>query len=188
MRRRHRPARVQQRLSRRHESYLYLTSALLLISGAGWLVGRYLLRASGVLGDVPHPSEVWWLRLHGAAVIVFLAVFGALLPGHVVQNWRRRVNRYSGVSVVSIVVLLALSGYGLYYVVDDRQRALISVIHWAVGLAAAGVLALHVVLGKRLATRAHERRVAVRQLRPKADLARPPYPGARGGEQPPDLS
>lgn len=187
MRRRHGPARVPQRLSRRHERYLYLTSVLLLISGVGWLVGHYLLRASGALGEVPHPSEVWWLRLHGAAVIVFLAVFGALLPGHVVQNWRQRVNRYSGAAVVIVVVVLASSGYGLYYVVDDGQRALVSVIHWVVGLAAPGALALHAVVGRRLAARALARRAAARQFRPRPVLARAPYPATQGGERPSEL-
>lgn len=187
MRRRHGPARVPQRLSRRHERYLYLTSVLLLLSGVGWLVGRYLLRGDGALGEVPHPSELWWLRLHGAAVIVFLAVFGALMPGHVVQNWRQRINRYSGVAVVIVVALLALSGYGLYYVVDDRQRALISVMHWVVGLAASGVLVLHVLMGKRLSARVLERRAAARQFRPKPALGRAPYPATRGGERPSEL-
>jgi len=185
MRRRHGHARVQQRLSRRHERYLYLTSALLLISGIGWLAGHYLLRTTGAFGEVPHPSEVWWLRLHGAAVIAFLTVFGALLPGHVVQNWRQRVNRNSGLAVVIVVALLALSGYGLYYIVGDQQRAVISVLHWVLGLAASGVLALHVVMGKRLAAQARARRAAARQFRPKPAWPHGPSGVASAGERPP---
>ena len=183
MRRRHGLARVQQRLSRRHERYLYLTSVLLLLSGLGWLIGHYGLRTGGAFGDVPHPSEVWWMRLHGAAVILFLVVFGALLPGHVVQNWRRRVNRYSGLAVVLVVAVLAFSGYGLYYIVDDPQRALTGLIHWAVGVAASGVLALHVVLGKRLAARARERRAAARQFRQRPAVSGSPHTEASIGEQ-----
>ena len=151
MRRRHGLARVRQRLSQRHELYLYLTGALLLLSGAGWLVGHYLLRAPDAFNAGPHPSEAWWMRLHGAAVIGFLVVFGALLPGHAVQNWRQRANRYSGLAVVLVVSLLAVTGYGLYYLVDDRQRAVTSALHWVAGLVASGALVLHVVLGKRLA-------------------------------------
>jgi cation transport ATPase len=147
-------ARTQPRLSRRHQRYLYLTSALLLISGAGWLLGRYLLRTSGAFGDVPHPSEVWWLRLHGAMAMAFLVVFGALMPVHIVQNWQRRVNRYTGLAVLVVVGLLVLSGYGLYYIAEDKPRAVASVLHWVIGLAASGALALHVLIGKRLAVRA----------------------------------
>src|SRR3954468_863587 len=115
MGRRHGHTRAQQRLSRRHERYLYLCAALLAVSGVGWLIGHYVLRSPASIE--PHPSEAWWMRLHGAALIGFLVVFGALLPGHIVQNWRQRANRYSGLSVVALVGLLALSGYGLYYLV-----------------------------------------------------------------------
>jgi cation transport ATPase len=182
MRRRHGQARIQQRLSRRHERFLYVTGTLLLSSGVGWLIGHYLLRASGAFGAGPHPSEAWWMRLHGAAVIGFLVVFGALLPGHIVQNWRQRINRYSGLAVVIVVSLLAVSGYGLYYLVDDTQRAVTSALHWVVGLAASGALVLHVVLGKRLAARAREQRMAARLHRLKPATPRTRHPEVSAGD------
>jgi hypothetical protein len=184
MRRRHGPARVPHRLSRRHERYLYLTGALLLLSGSGWLVAHYLLRSPAAFGAGPHPAEPWLMRLHGAAVIGFLVAFGALLPGHVVQNWRRRVNRYSGLTMVIAVSLLALTGYGLYYLVDERLRAATSALHWVAGLAASAALVLHLVLGKRLAAQARERRMAGRVHRHKADVARAPHAGAAMREFP----
>jgi hypothetical protein len=121
------------------------------------------------------------MRLHGAAVMGFLLVFGALLPGHVVKNWRQRVNRYSGLTVVLVVSLLALSGYGLYYLVDDRQRAVTSALHWVVGLMAGGALALHVVLGKRLAARGREQRLAARLHRFKPSTTGAPQSGTTPG-------
>jgi hypothetical protein len=172
---------MQQRLSRRHERYLYLTGGLLVVSGVAWLVGHYLLRTPGEATLGPHPSEAWWMRLHGAAVIGFLLAFGALLPGHIVQNWRQRANRYSGLAMVIVVSLLALSGYGLYYLVDDQQRAVTSALHWAAGLVASGALVLHVVLGKRLAARARVRRMEARPHRlrpgmPRADAPAGEFP------------
>jgi len=156
MRRPHGPARIQQRLSRRHERLLYLTGSLLLVSGLGWLAGHYFMRGPALLGGAPHPSEAWWMRLHGAAFIGLLVVFGALLPGHVVQNWRQRMNRFSGLTMVILIVLLALSGYGLYYLVDERLRAVTSTLHWLLGLTASIALPTHVMLGKRMAARARE--------------------------------
>ncbi len=182
MRRRHGSARVQQRLSRRHERYLYLSGTVLLLSGAGWLVAHYLLRSPAGAG--PHPAEPWLMRVHGAAVIGFLVVFGALLPGHVLQNWRQRVNRYSGLTVVVAVSLLALSGYGLYYLVDERQRAVTSALHWVVGLGASAALVLHVVLGKRLAAQARERRMAARAHHLRPGAARRPHAEAPARESP----
>jgi hypothetical protein len=128
---------------------LYFSGALLLLSGVGWLIGHYGLRAPGAFGDTPHPSEVWWLRLHGAAVIGFLLAFGALLTIHVPHNWRRHLHRSSGLFLVLCVSLLALSGYGLYYLVGDLGRAWISVLHWAVGLLAAAGLGVHILLAKQ---------------------------------------
>lgn len=149
MKRRHRHRAIPPRLSHRHEFWLYLSSGALLLSGLGWLCSHFLWRSSGPFGAVANPAEAWWLRLHGAAVIGFLIAFGALLPGHVVQNWGARLHRATGGSNVALIVLLALSGYGLYYVVGDRMHAWISVLHWGVGLLWLAALAWHVILGKR---------------------------------------
>jgi hypothetical protein len=156
---------LQHRPSPRHLRWLYVLSGLLLASGVGWLTGRYGLRASGPYGEVPHPSEVWWLRLHGAAAMGLLIAFGALLPGHVAHNWRRRIHYRTGLFLVVSVAWLALTGYGLYYLVSDRLRSLISVAHWGVGLSSVFALVAHVVLSYRRAAR--RRTDIVRHRRPQ---------------------
>ena len=123
---------------------------MLALSGIGWLICHFLLRHPGF---GPHPLEVWWLRLHGAALVAFLIVVGTVMPVHVVYGWRHRMNRATGIPVLAVAGLLALSGYGLYYLVDDRWRAWTSILHWTAGLLATALLALHAVLGKQ-ATRA----------------------------------
>ncbi len=156
MRHGHPHPRLQQRLSRRHELWVYGTGAVLSLSGIGWLICHYLL-PTPTAG--PHPLEVWWLRLHGAAVVGFLITLGTLLPAHVVYGWRHRMNRGSGIPMLAAAALLGLSGYGLYYLVDDRLRSWTSTLHWIVGLAATALLALHSLLGKRGArARSHPER------------------------------
>jgi cation transport ATPase len=142
-------ARSPMRLSRQHRGWLFLTAALLWASGLAWLISHYVLKIPGEFADAPAPSEPWWLRLHGAAVIGFLIAFGALLPAHVQHGWRQQRNRRSGVTMLSIVAVLAVSGYGLYYAADDRIRAWISAAHWVIGLAASAALVLHIILGRR---------------------------------------
>jgi len=159
MGRRHAHGPVRPRLSRGHQFWLYLTGGLLLGSGLGWLISHYLLRTLGAFGPEPHPAEVWWLRLHGVAVLGFLVTFGAALPGHVQQSWRHRLNRYSGGFVVLLVALLAVTGYGLYYIVADALRDWVSVIHWSIGLLACGATGAHVVLSRRRVTRLRRRQV-----------------------------
>jgi hypothetical protein len=144
---------VPTRLSPRHEFWVYASGTALLISGAGWLLAHYALAGGPAAAGLPAPSEPWWLRVHGAALILFLVVFGALVPNHLAMGWRQRRNRSSGVVMLTVVAVLTLSGYGLYYSGDEPQRALISVLHWAIGLAAALALAAHALLGKRGARR-----------------------------------
>jgi cation transport ATPase len=141
--------RPSMQLSRRHRRWLYLTFGLLWVSGAAWLISHYSSRSPGELTAAPQPTEAWWLRLHGAAVIGFLIAFGALLPVHVPHGWRQLRNRGSGVAMLALIATLALSGYGLYYAGDEQIRAWISAAHWLIGLAAAAALVLHVVLGRR---------------------------------------
>jgi cation transport ATPase len=151
----HRPP---AQLSARHRRWLYVVAGALLLSGLGWITAHYVLAGNSLVagfesGGVPHPSEPWWLRLHGAAMIGFLVLFGALLPGHVARGWRRRPNRHSGVFMLAVVAVLGSSGYGLYYVGDEATRPWISAVHWVTGLAAGAGLALHATYGKRAVRR-----------------------------------
>ncbi|MBS0388397.1 MAG: hypothetical protein JSR15_07930 [Proteobacteria bacterium] len=133
-----------------HRRWLYLSSAVLLISGACWLIAHFFLHGPADFPGAPHPLEPWWLRLHGAAAIGFLMSFGALLLQHVRSGWRQRVNRTTGVVMLAAAGVLTLTAYGLYYIGDDRARSFISFAHWIVGLAASAALPLHVLVGRRL--------------------------------------
>ncbi|MGH8253959.1 MAG: hypothetical protein ACRES2_07945 [Steroidobacteraceae bacterium] len=142
-----------------HRRWLYVCSVLLLVSGAGWLIAHYFLHGSGDFPGAPHPSEAWWLRLHGAAAMAFLIAFGAVLTHHVRSGWRQNVNRISGTVNLVVIGVLALSAYGLYYIGNDQARALTSIVHWTVGLIAAAALPAHVILGRRLAARRNSARI-----------------------------
>ena len=165
MRHRHAPdPRPPVRLSTRHERWLYVVAGALLLSGLGWITAHYVLAGNSLVAGfafegAPHPSELWWLRLHGASMIGFLVVFGALLPGHVARGWRRRRNRRSGIFMLTTTVVLGSSGYGLYYLGDEATRPWISAVHWVIGLAAGAGLVLHVTFGKRGVRREADRGV-----------------------------
>ena len=154
---RERPAHLRSRLSPRHRRWLYFFASLLWLSGVGWLIAHYALRPGDPL-VTGHPSEPWWLRVHGAAVVGFLVAFGTLLPGHIRRGWRQGLNRGSGLAMIVLAAALALSGYGLYYFVGDEWRAWTSLIHWTTGLASSVVLVAHVLLGQRLVARARRTR------------------------------
>jgi len=137
------------KLSRAHQLWIYLISLLLVISGLGWLIAHYFLATAGEFGEAHHFSEPWWLKLHGAAGMIFLIVFGALLPAHAVRAWRMNKNRNSGAAMLAIVAILVVTAYGLYYAGGDVLRDWLGVIHWITGLLAVAGLALHIWIGKR---------------------------------------
>ncbi len=137
------------RLSQRHERWLHAIGLLVFLSGIGWLADHYLFAGSEDFGDAHAPSEPLWLRLHGAAAMAGLVVFGSLLPGHIARAWRVRGNFRSGLLMLSLVVLLVVTGYGLYYAGDEETRPWISIVHWLAGTLAAAGLVLHVRFGKR---------------------------------------
>jgi hypothetical protein len=144
-----RPQRPPIRLSRWHERWLYAIGLCVLLSGIGWLADHYLFAGTAEFGDARGASEPLWLRLHGAAAMAALTVFGSLFPSHIVRAWRLRKNLGSGLSMLCLVLLLVATGYGLYYAGDEETRPWISMAHWIGGMLAAFGLALHAWLGKR---------------------------------------
>src|SRR3569623_258221 len=91
----------------------YASLLLLLVSGLGWLALHYTVGAG--TGELPHWSEPWWMRLHGAAVMASLFFVGTLLPGHAMRGWRMGRQRRLGLVLWTLLALLVASGYLLYY-------------------------------------------------------------------------
>jgi len=148
---RHRYSRhsVNLRLERWHRRAVYLSTALLLASGAAWLILRYFLRPVGAFGELPHPLEAWSMTLHGGAAMLMLFFLGSLLNAHVRRAVKSGRNLVTGWGMVAVMLLLIATGFGLYYIAGDGDRASWSAVHWIVGLSAGVLFALHVVLGHR---------------------------------------
>ena len=137
------------RLSHGHRKWVYWSCALLLASGALWLLFHYFLRVHGQFGEAPHPLESWWLRLHGAAAMLVLVVLGSLLPVHVRRGWHQRRNLLAGTILGAVGLLLIASGYALYYFGGEELRPWISAFHWILGLGTLPLLIWHIVRGRR---------------------------------------
>jgi len=117
---------------------LYLATALLWLSGAFWL---YL--------SMDDPSRPLWMKIHGAAAMVFLMLFGMMFVRHVPSGWQQKPQRPSGVSIITVCGVLILTGWGLYYLGADDLRHWTSLLHWGLGLLFPAILALHIWLGRR---------------------------------------
>ena len=125
----------------------YSGFSLMLLSGLLWLLAHYLLRTQGEFGVVVNPLEPISLKIHGAAMMITLFTAGAMMPGHAHMHWRNNRNRLPGILMMVSLVLLVLSGWLLYYIANESNHDIISLIHWGIGLGMLAVLVWHRVSG-----------------------------------------
>ena len=113
------------------------------LSGGAWLICRYFLRISGEWGPEPNPAEPWWMRLHGAFGLLIVWAFGLLWGQHIISAWATGRRRVSGGLLFSWLVAMILTAYLLVWGTDDGLFAIVSPIHWGLGLAAPAVYLAH---------------------------------------------
>jgi hypothetical protein len=149
------PRVERTRLRRPARWSLYGTLIVLIGSGLGWLAAHYgadIGRAS--VDDLRRlDAETWMLKVHGAAAFAALIALGAMFPHHVRRGWALSRNRVSGSAVIGTLGALTGTGYALYYLVNEANRASISFAHWSIGLAFAPLFVAHVVIGRRASER-----------------------------------
>jgi hypothetical protein len=140
----HHPA---HRLVRWQRVGLYIVGSIALISGLAWLAIHYTVGAG--TGELPHPAEAWCMRLHGLSAFAGLVLLGALSAAHIPQGWRlthrRRWmrQRRSGMLLCASAVVLAFTGYLLYYFSPESVRPALGWLHAAAGVLMAGLCLAH---------------------------------------------
>lgn len=135
-------------LPRWHEWLVYVTAGLLTLTGAAWLIVDRFGKVQGEFGPEQSPALPWLLMAHGVLAYAFLVAAAMLLPVHVRLGWNAARNRKSGLLLVSIAAVLAITGLGLYYLSAETLRSLSSTAHWVIGLALPIGLIVHVLRGK----------------------------------------
>ena len=137
------------RLPRWQEWSVYVSFSLLVATGILWLLLDTFVRVTGEFGPEHDPAQQWALIAHGVIAYGFLLVAGAMVPVHMTLAWNSRRNLKSGLTLAGVLLLLAVSGLGLYYLGDEASRHWTSIVHWSVGLVAALVLLIHALIGRR---------------------------------------
>jgi hypothetical protein len=120
-------------------------SALLLLwlSGTAWITIHYLFPAHTDFGPAPNPMEPMLMKIHGAVGVFAVALLGWIAARHVADNWPRSRNRVSGIAVLSAYILLVLSGYALYYLLQDDVREQVGELHEVLGVVSAAIALTH---------------------------------------------
>ena len=130
---------------------LYATLAALIGSGIGWLGVHFAARLFAANADDLHflSHEALALKVHGATGFATLFALGAMSVYHVRFAWGLKRNRVAGSVVIAMFTLLIATGYALYYLVNDDTHAIVSLLHWSLGLMLAPMMIVHVVAGRR---------------------------------------
>ncbi len=119
--------------------WLYGITAILWLTGTIWFV-LHSLTPEGEYGSF---TQSMLLRIHGIAAMAFLFVLGIIFH-HIPPGWKNKNQRISGVPLLSICVILTLTGWGLYYLGQENWRSAASLIHSALGIVLPLIILAHI--------------------------------------------
>lgn len=116
---------------------------VLTLSGAAWLMASDIFASETEFGRQLPAWAARVLAIHGGIAMLALIAIGAWLPTHVVPRLRRRSGLVTGASQLGLLAVLAVTGFGLYYVADELSRPAWGTVHWVAGLVLAILLLFH---------------------------------------------
>ena len=154
------------RLSPRVRRLILLIGIGVWATGLAWLLLHHFFMRSGEFGLAPNPMEPWSLRAHAAFAFAAIWLLGLLSAAHIQRGWNSRRKRYSGVTLLSSFIVLVISGYLLYYVGQEQLRAVLSTVHWVLGLLIPLAYVAHRLARRRALGLEHHRGAIRRQRRP----------------------
>lgn len=128
--------------------------AIVGLTGTGvlWLLARFVFGTETEFGYHLPSWAARVLAIHGGIAMLSLVAIGAWMPVHVVPRLQRRNGLVTGVLQLGLLAVLAVSGFGLYYLADESSRPTWSVVHWVAGLVLASLLLVHrktITVGRR---------------------------------------
>ncbi|NEX62813.1 DUF4405 domain-containing protein [Noviherbaspirillum galbum] len=145
----HRRAAVHLRLERWQRYGVYATCGWLTLTGLLWIAAHFFWRVPGEFGETISPWEARAMQLHGIGAMLILFLAGGLLNMHIRRALKTDRNRTSGWGMIALLLALAFSGYGLYYLTNEVTRPAWSTVHWVIGVGFPLLLFVHVVLGRK---------------------------------------
>jgi Opacity-associated protein A N-terminal motif len=145
--------RLHNRLPQWHRRTIYALAGVLVVTGLGWLVVAYLLAPAGEPVPAPHPWAGTMLALHGVAAYAALVSFALVGHVHMRTGWRVPELRSAAFWLCAMILVLALTGLGFYYVAAEQAASFLRWSHVVAGLLLPGWLALHIIRGRRVTRR-----------------------------------
>ena len=117
--------------------------ALAWLSGLGLFLVKMFGASNGEFGFQRHGLESPLRAVHGAVVMAVLVAVGSVLAAHVRAGWDTGLRRRSAFFTVAAVLVLAGTGWGLYYLSHEQARNWVGWIHAGAGLGLAPLFWIH---------------------------------------------
>jgi len=128
-------ATIPQRMSPALRTTIFVVFGALWGSGCYWLMLHWFFAHPSQFGPAQHPWEPGVLRVHGWIAVASVFLLGWVTARHVSDRWYQSVRRTSGLAMVGVLALLAITGYALYYTTDALHDSA-ALIHEVLGIGA----------------------------------------------------
>jgi len=126
------------------KALLYPVLALMLVSGAGWLILDNFFEQETQFGLQKHPWQIPLLNLHGFSSYLFTILFGYLIGSHVVVAWKAKRYRNSGLLLLVTIACVIASGASFLFLPVEDIESYLTWVHVVSALALLGTLAWHI--------------------------------------------
>jgi FtsH-binding integral membrane protein len=113
---------------------IYFAFGGLWLSGCGWLLLHQFFESPTEFGEARHPWEPAVLLIHGILSVATAYLFGWIMARHATEAWTLHKRRISGSLLTTLLVVLAISGFALFFLSDDAWQARSAQVHEVLGL------------------------------------------------------
>lgn len=134
------------RLSNVHRWILYIVWTVMSCTGL------YFAYAQDWQMQDPSQITLYTLKIHGIFAALIYLLIGSLFSVHIKLSLHRKRNVFTGLLILSVMLLLAFSGTALYYSPEDWNHNVKWLYIW-VGLFSVILLPIHILIGRKLRVR-----------------------------------
>jgi hypothetical protein len=130
---------------------IWVTSALVFITGSIYLVMKYWLPAPDAFSVIHHPLQPLFLKLHILTAPLLVFAFGSIALRHVWRHYSigTREGRVSGVATAILLIPMVLTGYLIQAITGESALRAIALTHMVTGVGYGVVILGHQIMVHR---------------------------------------
>ena len=136
-------------MPRRQRAAVYLITGVLWVSGCAWLCLDQFFAQRGPFGSTVHPLQPPLLLVHGVTAVASMYLFGWISARHVLRGWAEGRRRFSGGTLATLLALLIMSGFALFFLSSDAWQRYAAGAHDVLGIGITLLAIQHWFFGKR---------------------------------------